>query len=181
MNRNITERNAVAAIMDSVFQQIDERWDQIWQPVERILDQLPVRKPKSNFVKFNYSLAALAINMRATFDIFPQHQAERMFTTMQALLEKQLGEGKGFHAVTNTIVKFTEAYNNGIIKIDNPVNEVAMLLYYKIGLGNTEQQVVDEKYYVPEPKIVDYLSRSLTIFTGKWEALVQKYQVVPPA
>ena len=51
-------------------------------------------------------------------------------------------------------------------------------MYYKIGLDNTEQIVVDESYFVPEPNLVGYLSKSLMMFSGKWEHLNERYEVV---
>jgi hypothetical protein len=175
--KKITETNAVAAVMDGIFQQVDERWGQLWVPVEQALQESGIKIEKSEFVKFNFSLAALAINFRASFDIFFPQQAERFFTIFQDLLLKQLGQGKGYEAVRNTIIKYMEAYNNGILKIRNPIYEVSMLLYYKIGLQNTEQKVVDETYFIPEPQMVDYLCKSLTMFSGKWDLLLERYDI----
>ena len=79
------------------------------------------------------------------------------------------------------MIKYIEAYNNGVLKIRNPVLDVSMLLYYKIGLQNTAQKVVDETYYVPEPEMVDLLTRSLTMFLGKWDILLERFEVVNPA
>lgn len=177
----ITEINAVAAVMDSIFQQVDNHWFEIWSPVERGLENAQMDIPNAEFVKFNYSLAVLAVNFRAAFDLFPRPQAERFFTHMQNLLLQQLGQSRSSQAVLGTVVKFTEAYNNGILRIKNPLHEVAMLLYFKIGLQNTEQKVVDEKYYVPEPEMVDYLERSLLLFAGKWDLIRNRYEVTLPA
>lgn len=179
--KKITEINAVAAVMDSVFHQVDERWEQIWLPTEQALLSAGVKLEKSEFIKFTFSLAAIAINFRSCFDIFHPQQAERFFTILQKLLKDQLGEGPQFVAVRNAIVKYIDAYNNGVLKIHNPVTDVAMLLYYKIGLQNTEQKVVDETYYVPEPQMVDLLTRALTMFLGKWDILLEKYIIVTSA
>ncbi len=176
--KKITEVNAVAAVMDSVFQQVDERWPQIWMPTEQALREAGVKLEKSEFIKFTFSLAVIAINFRACFDLFYPPQAERLFTILQQLLQKQLGEGPKFVAVRNAIIKYIEAYNNGVLKIRNPVLDVAMLLYYKIGLENTEQKLVDETYFMPEPDMVDLLTRSLTMFLGKWDLLVERYELV---
>lgn len=176
--KKITEINAVAAVMDSVFQQVDERWSELWLPAEQALRESGVKLEKSEFIKFNFSLAAIAINFRSCFEIFHPHQAERLFTILQQLLQKQLGDGPQFVAVRNAIVKYIEAYNNGVLKIRNPVLDVAMLLYYKIGLHNTEQKLVDETYYMPEPEMVDLLTRSLTMFLGKWDLLVERFVIV---
>lgn len=176
--KKITEVNAVAAVMDAIFQQVDERWGQLWLPAEQALRESGVKLEKSEFIKFNFSLAAIAINFRSAFELFPHQQAERLFTVMQQLLQKQLGDGAGYVAVRNAVVKYIDAYNNGILKIHNPVIDVAMLLYYKIGLQNTAQKVVDETYYVPEPQMVDLLTRSLTMFLGKWDMLLERFEVV---
>ncbi|HEX2899806.1 MAG TPA: hypothetical protein VHS96_08820 [Bacteroidia bacterium] len=176
--KKITELNAVAAVMDSIFQQVDERWGVIWLPAEQALRESGVKLEKSEFIKFNFSLAAIAINFRSAFDLFQPAQAERLFTAMQQMLKQQLGDGPAFVAVRNAVVKFIEAYNNGVLKIRNPVLDVAMLLYYKIGLQNTAQKVVDETYYVPEPEMVDLLTRSLTMFLGKWDMLLERFEVV---
>ena len=180
MKKKITEINAVAAVMDSIFQQVETHWYQIWGPVEESLKENNIPVQKSEFIRFNYSLAALAINFRSTFDLFPRSQAERLFTYLQQFLYKQLDDPKGYSAVRSTIEKFIEAYNTGILKIHNPVKDVAMLLYYKIGMENTEQTVVDETFYAPDPTMVDYLTQSLMLFVGKWEMLLKRYDVVTP-
>ena len=176
--KRITETNAVAAVMDAVFQQVDAQWGHLWLPTEQALLEAGVKLEKPEFIKFNFSLAAIALNFRRAFEIFQPAQAERLFALMQQFLEKQLGPGPGFVAVCNAIVKFFDAYNNGVLKIRNPVLDVAMLLYYKIGLKNTAQQVVDETFFAPEPAIVDQLTRALTMFLGKWDLLLEKYDVV---
>ena len=175
--KKITELNAVAAVMDSIFQQVDERWGVIWLPAEQALRESGVKLEKSGFIRFNFSLAAIAINFRSAFDLFPPAQAERLFTILQQLLKDQFGEGQAFVAVRNAVIKYIEAYNNGVLKIRNPVLDVSMLLYYKIGLQNTAQKVVDETYYVPEPEMVDLLTRSLTMFLGKWDILLERFEV----
>ena len=180
MKKKITEINAVAAVMDSIFQQVETHWYQIWGPVEASLVEHRIPMPKTEFIRFNYSLAALAINFRATFDLFPRSQAERLFTYLQQFLFKQLDDSKGYAAVRTTVEKFIEAYNTGILKIKDPVKEVATLLYYKIGLDNTEQTVVDETFYAPDPTMVDYLSNSLKLFVGKWDMLLNRFDVVTP-
>ena len=176
--KKITELNAVAAVMDSIFQQVDERWGLIWLPAEQALRESGVKLEKSEFIKFNFSLAVLATNFRTAFDLFPAAQAERLFTILQQLLKDQFGEGQAFVAIRNALLKYIEAYNNGILKIRNPVLDVSMLLYYKIGLQNTAQKVVDETYYVPEPEMVDLLTRSLTMFLGKWDILLERFIIV---
>jgi len=177
----ITEINAVAAIMDTIFQQVDNHWFEIWDPVQRGLENARMTIPNHEFVKFNYSLAVLAINFRAAFDLYTRDQAERLFSHLQTLLTHQLGQSDSTQAVIGMIIKFTEAYNNGILRIKNPLSEVAMLLYFKIGLKNTEQKVVDETYFVPEPEMIAYLERSLMLFTGKWENLNQRFELVLPS
>jgi hypothetical protein len=178
--KKITEINAVAAVIDGIFHQVDERWGQLWLPTETALREAGVKLGKTEFIKFNFSLAAIAINFRAAFDIFHPDQAERFFTLMQQLLKNQLGDGPGYAAVRNALVKYIEAYNNGLLKIHNPVMDVAMLLYYKIGLENTAQKVVDETYFVPEPDLVDLLTKALTMFLGKWEILLERYEIATP-
>jgi hypothetical protein len=175
----ITEINAVAAVMDTCFNQVQERWDVLWAPIQKIMREAGQKTAKKEFVRFNFSLAVLSINTRATFDLLPNEQAERMFTQLETLLEKSLGGGEGYHAVRNSLVKYAEAYNNGIIHIRNPLYDVATLLYYKIGMQNTRQFVVDESYYVPEPRLVEYLIKALTMFMGKWDLLLQRYTLKP--
>lgn len=176
----ITEANAAAAIMDAVFTQVEERWFQVWEPLERILGDAGFPALKPEFVRFNFSLGVLAIHFRLAFEHFPRAQAERLFTHMLQFLERQLGAGAGFNAVKNAVMKYIEAYNNGIIAIRNPVYDVAMLLYYKVGLENTRQVVVDEVYFTPEPRVVDYLMRAMTMFLDKWGYLMERFELLPP-
>lgn len=179
-NKRITEINAVAAVMDSVFQQVEDHWPKIWTPVEKNLLDSGIALQKSDFIRFNYSLAVLAINFRGVFDLVPRSQAERLFTHLQQFLQRQLDNEDGYRAVQATIMKYIEAYNSGILRIKNPVKDVAMLLYYKIGLENTEQMVVDEPFFAPDPEFVDYLTNSLMMFVGKWDLLLKKYEMVGP-
>ena len=44
--KKITELNAVAAVMDSIFQQVDERWGVIWLPAEQALRESGVKLEK---------------------------------------------------------------------------------------------------------------------------------------
>jgi hypothetical protein len=171
----ITEINAVAAIMDTCFNQVEERWDILWPPIMRFMREGGHKAVKKEFVRFNFYLAVLSVNTRATFDLMPGEQAERMFAQLETLLQRNLGTGSGFHAVRNAMVKYTEAYNNGILHIRNPLYDVATLLYYKIGMENTRQFVVDESYFIPEPRLVDYLVKALTMFMGKWDLLLERY------
>ena len=137
--KSITEINAAAAIMDSIFTQVDNHWYEIWHPVEQGVVEAGLPIPKSDFVKFNYSLAVLAVNFRAAFDLFERTQAERLFSLMLQLLQKQLGTGTATEAV--------------------------------------KSMVLDEKYYAPEPEVVAYLERSLMLFTGKWENLLERFEL----
>jgi hypothetical protein len=171
----ISEINAVAAIMDTCFNQVEEKWEILWKPIPGIMRQAGQNVAKKDFVRFNFALAVLAVNTRSTFDLMPKDQAERLFAMLEKMLERNLGGGAAYHAVRNSMVKFTEAYNNGILNIRNPLVDVATLLYYKIGMQNTRQAVVDEAFYVPEPRMVDYLVRALTMFVGKWDLLLQRY------
>lgn len=176
----ITEANAAAAIMDLVFSQVDERWFQVGEPLGRIVAESGMPPVKDAFARFNFSLAAIAVNFRVLFELVPRDQAERIFTRMLQLLEQQLGTGPGFAAVRNAVMKYIEAYNNGVIAIRNPVYDVAMLLYYKVGLENSRQKVVDEVYFIPEPRVVDYLTHALSMFLNKWEYLLERYALVAP-
>jgi len=178
MKKKITELNAVAAVMDSVFQQVDEKWGVIWEPAGRMADEIGMQLNNLNFIKLNFQIAALSVNMRSLFDLVPRVQSERMFTILQDMLKHNLGNDKAYYAVVNMMKKYIEAYNAGIIKIASPLREVAMLLYYKIGLGNTEQTVVDEHFYVPDPRLLDYLTNAITMFSGKWEHLLNNYELV---
>ena len=176
----ISEANAVAAIMDTCFNQVEEKWDILWRPIPNMMLQAGQKVGKKEFARFNFALAVLAVNTRSTFDLMPNEQAERLFALLERMLERNLGGGAGYHAVRNSLVKFTEAYNNGILHIRNPLVDVATLLYYKVGMQNTRQTVVDESFYVPEPTMVDYLVRALTMFVGKWDLLLQRYTLKEP-
>lgn len=174
----ISEINAAAAVMDGIFDMVDERWDQVWPALEALISETGQPLPKSEFARFNFALAILSVNFRAAFDLLPRGAAERIFTTMLQLLETQLGPGPAFAAVKNAILKYVEAFNTGILAIRSPLQDVSMLYYYKIGLKNIRLQVVDEPYFIPDPKTVDYLGRAMTMFVGRWEMLLERFQIV---
>lgn len=179
MKQFISEENAAAFVLDSVFKQADQQWPEHFRTLNKLLMDAGFNVVNPEFAKFNFTMAAIALNGRAAFDIFPRDQAERLFAATMRILEKFLGDG--FPAVKNLIVKYNEAYNNGIMHIRNPALDVGTLLYYKMGFDNTEQKVVDERYYAAAPKVVEYLVNALIFFTGKWEIVNERYKLKVPS
>lgn len=176
--KQITEINAAAAVVDGIFGMVDDRWGQVWPALEALIAQSGQTAPKQDFARFNFSLAVLAVNFRSAFDLMPRLQAERIFTHMMILLEKQIGAGPAIAAIRNAIIKYVEAFNAGILAIRSPLQDVSMLYYYKIGLKNIQLKVVDEPYFIPDPQTVEYIGRAMTMFLGRWEMLLERYQIV---
>lgn len=177
MKLSLPEEQACAMVLDSLLKQLDKQWTDILTHLVPLLKEAKVY-PKVNeqVAKFNFTLAIIGVNIRATYDVFPPplaaQLAERLFSILKNSFQKE------FHIVQAAILKFIEAYDMGILRIRNPLVDVGMLLYYKIGLENTEQKVVDEEYYIPAPQVVEYLSFVLMQFAGKWETLLQRYEIV---
>jgi hypothetical protein len=168
---------ACAMVLDSLLKQLDRQWPDILGNLVPLLKEARVY-PKVNeqMAKFNFTLALIAVNIRATFDVFPREMGTLLTERMFSLLRDSFH--KDFPLVQSSILKFIEAYDMGILRIHNPLLDLGMLLYYKIGLENTEQKVVDEEYYAPDPSVVDYLSHVLMMYAGKWEFLIQRYEIV---
>ena len=177
MKPKITEENAAAMVMNGIFQQCDNSWEGMWQILTKMSLKNKTNLPSKDFVKTNFSLAAIALNFRIAFDVFPHERAERMLEFTFNLLQRNLGD-KNSDTVQKVILKYFEAYNAGLLEMRNPITDVAMLLYYKIGMSNTEQKLVDESYYVPDPKTVEYLANALAMFAGKWNIIQQKFEIV---
>lgn len=177
MKLSLPEEQACAMVLDSLLKQLDKQWTDILSHLVPLLKEAKVY-PKVNeqIAKFNFTLAIIGVNIRSTYDVFSQplasQLAERLFSILKNSFKKE------FPIVQAAILKFIEAYDMGILRIRNPLVDVGMLLYYKIGLENTEQKVVDEEYYIPAPQVVEYLSFVLMQFAGKWETLLQRYEIV---
>lgn len=177
MKPQLTEHKAVIMVMDAIFKQSDLRWPELSGPLFKLLADSGMRATRPDYVKFHLSIASLAINMRSLFDLFPRARAVRIFDEHLEILKTFFPDPAQYKAVENTLGKYIEAYNEGIYKIHNPVQDVAMYMYYKIGLENTQQEVVDEKFYAPEPDIQEYLCNALMMFTGKWEFMLERFEL----
>jgi hypothetical protein len=175
--KSITEEEATDAILQGLLNMVEEQWDHIGPGFVSCVESSGQLVPKIPFVRLNFSIAMIAVNFRAAFDLFERTQAERLFGKMLQNLEARLGGGTGFEAVKNTLIKYVEAYNAGILAIRNPLHDVAMLFYYKIGLENLRLQVVDEPYFIPDPQTIAYLSQSMTFFQGRWELLLRQCDI----
>lgn len=179
MKKKISEENAAATVLDAVFKQLDKTWEGMWDVISKMSmkNRLPVTS--KDFVKINVGIAAIAVNFRVAFDMYPQERAERLLDILFKLLERFLGGGKNVEAVQHIILKYFEAYNNGMLDLRNPITDVAMLLYYKVGFQNTEKKLVDESYFIPEPRVVEYFANVLALFADKFTLINQKFDLVP--
>lgn len=177
MKLSLPAEQACAMVLDSVLKQLDKSWDEILAHLVPLLKEAKVYpKVNAEVAKFNFTLAAIGVNIRATFDVFPKEMATQLSERLFHILHNSFQQD--FTVVQAAILKYIEAYDLGILRIHNPLVDVGMLLYYKIGLENTEQKVVDEEYYIPAPHVVDFLGHVLMRFAGKWEALLQRYEIV---
>jgi len=176
MKPAISESQAAAMVMNAIFRQSDMRWPELSGPLFKLLSDQGLQVNNPEYVKFHLSIAALSVNMRALFDLFSRSRATQIFDTHLEILKQFFPDKVQYKAVENTIGKYIEAYNEGIYNIRNPLQDVAMYMYYKIGLVNTEQTVVDENFYAPEPAIRDYLANALGLFTGKWEHILERFE-----
>ena len=177
MKPSMSESGASLNVMNMVFKQADQNWPQLWPALVQLIKESGQPVPKPEFAKFGFTVAALALNLRAVFDLLPREQAERIFKVTMAIFQQQFKNPKHFNAIVSTVKKYIDAYNDGIIKIDSPTLEVAKLLYYNIGLKNVSHKIVDRTFYAPAPKVSEFLDRSLLYFAGSWEAMVKNYDV----
>jgi hypothetical protein len=179
MKPKINEESAAAMVLDAIFKDLDKSWNGMWDVISKMSAKNRLPLTSKDFVKVNVGIASIAVNFRVAFDMFPQDQAERMLDIVFKLLEKFLGAAKNSEVVQHLILKYFEAWNNGMLDLRNPITDVAMLLYYKVGFENTERKLVDESYFTPEPRVVEYFANVLALFSGKWTLVKQKRDVVP--
>jgi hypothetical protein len=128
------------------------------------------------FAKFNFLLAAIALNMRSGFDVYEKHQAERLMTNMVRILEKLFGQGEKFETVRASIMKYMEAYNQGIYNIRNPVIDIAMAMWNMMDMENMILHITGQagNRQISQPTL-QFLTNSLVLFSGKWELLNKNF------
>lgn len=179
MKPSISETGASVNVLDTIFKQIDSKWPEVWDKIMEIAANEQMRLPQSEYCKFNFMIAVTSINLRATFDRLPKAQAERIFKFTLTVFQQHFGDPKVFSAVVKSVTNYHEAYNQAMIRIESPTLEVARMLYYNLGMQNVARAVVDKPFYAPEPKMVEYLDSVLLFFAGHWDALCDKYDILP--
>ncbi len=173
----LSERTAAVRVLDGVLDQIERQWPGIYQAVDGVLrerHQPTIDPPKA---KFQFTLAAIAINLRATFDVFPLEIAKRLMKYTMFVFESHFPDPKMFQLITDSVDRYIKAWNDGLLRIENPAKKVSAHLYYNMGLRNITHTVGDRKYKAPDLVVIDYLSQVLVLFGGKWEAIDMKYEL----
>lgn len=178
MKKKITEENASAMVLDAIVKQTEKSWDELWLTLQELQSQHSQPLRDKNFAKFNFLLAAIALNMRAGFDVYEKHQAERLMTYMVKILEKLFGEGEKFESVRSSIMKYMEAYNAGIYNIRNPAIDVAMAMWNMMDMENMVLHITGQSNNRQVgQQTLQFLTNSLLLFAGKWELLNQNFEI----
>ncbi|MCB9231860.1 MAG: hypothetical protein H6581_09370 [Bacteroidia bacterium] len=180
MKSTITENGAAVMVLDSVFKQADSKFPEIGDNLNNLLTSGGSQPLNPGFAQFAFTIAVAAVNLRAAYDIFPREKAERLFVHTMRIFEIQLKNPQHLAAVTNTIRKYITAYNEGIASIHNPLDHVANQLYYNMGLKNVSIGQGASRSIAAAPNIVKYLATSLLSFTGKWDAMNSRYEILDP-
>ena len=174
----MTEQGAALMVLDSVFKQIDAKWPEIQRILDRLLEKAGRPPLKEDFARFNFQLAVIGLNSRQCFDIYPKERSERLLALTFSVLHSQFPDARHSKAVLATVKKYIDTYNHAQTAIASPLEMVTKLYYYTIGLKNVELFVADKVAYGPEPIIIEYLSNALLFFSGKWEAIDGKYELM---
>lgn len=180
MKSTISENGASVMVLDSVFKQADSKYSEIWENLNKLLAERGAPPLKQGFSQFAFTIAVTSVNMRTAYDIFPRDKAERLFVHTMHLFEMQLKNPTHLAAVTNSIRKYITAYNDGLTAVHNPLDHVAHLLYYNMGMKNVGTSKAGQSSVGANPGIVKYLASSMLFFSGKWEALNGKFDILNP-
>jgi hypothetical protein len=176
MKKKITEENASAMVLDAIVKQTEKSWDELWLTLQELQNRQGEPLRDKDFAKFNFLLAAIALNMRSGFDVYEKHQAERLMTNMVRILEKLFGQGEKFETVRASIMKYMEAYNQGIYNIRNPVIDIAMAMWNMMDMENMILHITGQagNRQISQPTL-QFLTNSLVLFSGKWELLNKNF------
>ena len=172
MKPPISEHSASVSVLDLIFKQVDYFWPGVWDDLSNMMNSIPGKHPTPEVAKFNFILATTSLNLRKAFDLFPREQAERIFIQTLKLYEMQFREPRQFHAITGIIRKYMDAYNLGLTSLSNPIDQVSLLLYASLGLKSPQGG------NGADAGIASFLTETLMNFSGKWEAMNEKYEVV---
>lgn len=173
----LPEKTASVRVLDSVLDQVDRAWPEIYQQVDRVLAERKQPSVNPQMAKFQFTLAVLAINVRATFDVYPEETAKRLMGYTMLVFESHFPDPKMFKMITASVDQYIKAWNDGLLRIENPAKKVSAHLYYNMGLRNITHRVGDKKYKAPDLLVIEYISQALILFGGKWEAIDMKYEL----
>lgn len=179
MSITLQESKASALVLNQIFKRIDDKWEMVWDGLKNLIPPSKLEEINSNQARFHFDIAVISLNLRTLFELLPKESAERLIAINFHFFQKQFKTEAQSVLVINTLRKFMDAYNAGLLKIENPVIEMAKYLYFNLGLENTRQAVVDKAFFAPDPDIVQYLTHTLSLFSGFWEVLILKYELEP--
>ena len=175
MKKKITEQNAVATVLNSLIKEINANWGEVWSKLNTICAGRIPEGLNPEFAKFQFILAASAVNLRVAFELFGRRKGERMFNYHMNVMKQFLGDDDRFRAVQKSTLAYMDAYNRGIMNINSPASTVAieLVLNFQIRPG------ADSPSFgmMFDPAAADYLSKALVIFSGKWEKMEQMFDI----
>jgi hypothetical protein len=179
MKKKITEENAAGMVLDALLKQTEKSWEEIWLTLQDLLGKTSRPLTDKNYARLNFLLATIALNMRAGFDVYDKARAERLMTYMVKILEKLFGEGEKFETVRTSLMRYIEAYNQGIYNIRNPVIDVSMVMFGMMDQEAMMLKIVGEANARPLTQpVLQFLTNSLMLFAGKWEIINNNFDVV---
>ena len=173
MKSPISENGAAITVLDQIFKQMDYEWPGVWDKLNEMVQDTSGQQLNAEFAKFSLILGATALNLRATFDLFPKAQAERIFIQTMKLYEAQFKNPKQFYVITAVIRKIMDVYNVAITSMSDPFEQVAFQVYHNLGI-----KIQGAKAGTADHGIVAYLSHLLMEFSGKWDKLRENFEVL---
>lgn len=177
MKKKITEQNAVATVLNSIIKEINANWGEVWGKLNTIAEGRVPPELNPEFAKFQFILAVSAVNLRVAFELFGRRKGERMFNYHMNVMKQFLGDDEKFRAVQKSTLSYMDAYNRGILAVNSPASMVAIELILNYQIRPAKDQPGPSYGMLFDPAAADYLSKALTIFSGKWEKMEQMFEI----
>ena len=175
VKKTITEQEAASLFILYLTKEAQDGWPTIKRSLEDSFKERFIVKEEDMVASYDLALAAIAQDLQALKNLFPEDQAERI----EKWVYKCLGnlEDWGEYSV-DEVKKYSNAFQkclNNIQRYGNPINTIPVLLLYKwLGknIDNIEVEINGRKTGYFDPLIVAMVTNILVKFAGIWKKVI---------